>query len=88
MKFLEWLTKILSGPSLCRSPSVNEGRLLRRKIDPKEWIFIPMSTSIKGKAATLEQLPVENMVAVNMADDKIYRNVHGRVVCYVPEKEL
>jgi hypothetical protein len=47
---------------------------------------IPKQTSTPGLVPTLEQLAHHNEVAINTADDVIYRNVNGVIVKYQPVK--
>ncbi len=53
---------------------------------PKRWYVLPARTDIPGKIPTLDILPLHNMVAVNVSDDAIYRNISGEIIKYTRTK--
>ncbi len=49
---------------------------------PRALHLVPKRCSQPGLPATLDDLPMHDEVAINTADDVIYRNVDGVVIKY------
>lgn len=51
------------------------------------YAIILKTTFLPGLKAELSHIPHHNEVAINVADDIIYRNVDGKIVAYKPITE-
>lgn len=58
-----------------------------KKNAPMRLHLLPARTQVRGLKPTLDELPHHNMVAINILDDSIYRNVNGTITQYDPVKD-